>query len=54
MLAVRDQTRLLVDQAALVPADAIEGMDPDVIAMSRAMKTPIVHENLRDRKGCGQ
>lgn len=42
VIAVRDQTRLLVDQAALVPADAIDGMDPDVIAMSRAMKTPLV------------
>lgn len=42
VLSVRDQSRVLVDQSALVPADAIEGMDPDVIAMSRAMKTPLV------------
>jgi len=42
VISMRDQTRVLVDQAALFPADAIEGMDPDVIAMSRAMKTPLV------------
>ena len=42
VLSAQDQTRVLVDQAALIPADAIEGMDPDVIAMSRAMKTPLV------------
>jgi alpha-N-arabinofuranosidase len=42
VISVRDQTRVLVDQAGLFPADAIEGMDPDMIAMSRAMKTPLV------------
>lgn len=42
VISARDQTRVLVDQAALFPADAIENMDPDAIAMSRAMKTPLV------------
>jgi alpha-N-arabinofuranosidase len=42
VISMRDQTRVLVDQAALFPADALEGMDPDVIAMSRAMRTPLL------------
>jgi alpha-L-arabinofuranosidase len=42
VLSARDATRVLVDQAALFPADAVDGMDPDVISMSRAMKTPLV------------
>jgi len=42
VLSARDGTRVLVDQAALFPADAVDGMDPDMLAMSRAMKTPLV------------
>jgi alpha-N-arabinofuranosidase len=42
VLSARDETRVLVDQAALFPADAVDGMDPDMIAMSRDMKTPLV------------
>jgi alpha-L-arabinofuranosidase len=42
VLSARDATRVLVDQAALFPADAVDGMDPDMISMSRAMKTPLV------------
>ena len=42
VLSARDETRVLVDQAALFPADAVDGMDPDMISMSRAMKTPLV------------
>jgi alpha-L-arabinofuranosidase len=42
VLSARDATRVLVDQAALFPADAVNGMDPDVISMSRAMKAPLV------------
>jgi alpha-N-arabinofuranosidase len=42
VLSARDGTRVLVDQAALFPADAVDGMDPDMVAMSRAMKTPLV------------
>jgi alpha-N-arabinofuranosidase len=41
-LSARDGTRVLVDQAALFPADAVDGMDPDMLSMSRAMKTPLV------------
>ncbi len=42
VIAVSDETRVLVDQAMLFPADAIAGMDPDMIEMSRALKTPLV------------
>jgi alpha-N-arabinofuranosidase len=42
VLAAPDEERVLLDQVSLMPADAIDGMDPDVIAMAKAMKTPIV------------
>ena len=42
VIAVNHGTRVLVDQASLVPADNIDGMDPDMIAMARAMKPSIV------------
>lgn len=42
VISVHDQTRVLIDQAALIATDAVGGMDPDMIAMSRAMKTPLV------------
>ena len=33
---------MLIDQASLLPADAVDGMDPDMIAMARALRTSIV------------
>lgn len=42
VIAVSDEARVLFDQVFLFPADAIDGMDPDMIAMSRALKTPLV------------
>lgn len=42
VLAVGNETRVLIDQASLMPADNVDGMDPDMIAMAKAMKTPIV------------
>jgi len=42
VVAASDETRLLVDQASLLPGDAVDGMDPDMIAMARAMKSPVV------------
>ena len=32
----------LVDQAFLFPADHVDGMDPEMIAMARALRTPVV------------
>jgi alpha-N-arabinofuranosidase len=42
VIAAGDETRVLIDQASLLPGDNIEGMDPEMIAMSRELKTPIV------------
>lgn len=42
VVAVSNETRVLVDQASLVPSDALDGMDPDMIAMARALRTSIV------------
>ena len=42
VIAANNETRVLIDQASLLPADHVEGMDPDMIRMSRELKTPIV------------
>ena len=42
VIAVSNEGRVLLDQTSLMPGDAIDGMDPDMIAMAKAMKTPIV------------
>jgi alpha-N-arabinofuranosidase len=42
VIAFSNETRVLVDQASLVPGDALDGMDPDMIAMARALGTSIV------------
>jgi alpha-L-arabinofuranosidase len=42
VIAASNETRVLIDQASLLPADNIDGMDPEMIAMSRELKTPIV------------
>ena len=41
-IALRDEARALIDQVFLFPADHLEGMDPEMIALSRALKTPLV------------
>ena len=42
VIAVRDNARTLVDQASLMPADAIDGMDPDVVGMAKDLRSPVV------------
>jgi len=42
VIAVSNEGRVLLDQASLMPSDAMDGMDPDVISMAKAMKSPIV------------
>ena len=42
VIAASDETRVLIDQASLFPGDNMDGMDPEMIAMSRELKTPIV------------
>jgi alpha-N-arabinofuranosidase len=40
-LAAGDE-RVLVDQASLVPADAIDGLDPEMVQMTRELDTPLM------------
>jgi alpha-N-arabinofuranosidase len=42
VIAASNETRMLIDQASLLPGDNIDGMDPEMIEMSRELKTPIV------------
>lgn len=42
VIAVDNDGRILLDQASLLPADNIDGMDPDVISMAKSMKSPII------------
>ncbi len=42
VIAVAGETRVLVDGVHLQPADAVDGMDPDVLAMARDLHTPLV------------
>ena len=41
-ISLEDDARALVDQIALQPADNVDGMDPDVIAMLRDLHSPLV------------
>ncbi len=41
-VSVSDEARVLVDQIFLFPADNVEGMNPEMLEMARAMKSPIV------------
>ncbi len=42
VIAISDEARVLVDQAFLFPADHVDGMNPEMIEMSRALRTPVV------------
>ncbi len=42
VIALNDDARAEVDQASLMPADNIDGMDPDVIAMARDLHSPLI------------
>lgn len=41
-IEVEGDERVLVDQASLVPSDAIDGLDPDEVRMARELKTPLL------------
>ena len=41
-VTMRDESRILIDQAFLLPADAVDGMDPEMIEMSRALRSPVL------------
>ena len=42
VVAVSDEGRVLIDQAFLYPADHIDGMNPEMIELARAMKAPLI------------
>jgi len=42
VIAVGNETRVLVDEASLMPADNVEGMDPEIISLAKALKSPIL------------
>ncbi|HCC59576.1 MAG TPA: hypothetical protein DEQ47_20405 [Solibacterales bacterium] len=42
VIAAKDNTRVGLDQVVLWPADAVDGMDPEMVKLSRELKTPIV------------
>ncbi len=42
VIALSGSQRVLLDQISLMPSDNIDGMDPDVIALSRDMKTTVL------------
>ncbi len=42
VISVDHDTRVLVDEASLVPADAVDGLDPEMVKMAREMNTPLV------------
>lgn len=41
-LQVKEDESVLLDQVSLMPADAIDGLDPEMVAMVRAMHTPLI------------
>src|SRR5581483_5499546 len=42
VVAASDEARILIDQAFLFPADHIDGLNPEMVEMARALKTPLV------------
>lgn len=42
VIAVEGDERALVDEVGLMPADAIDGLDPEMVEMAKAMNTPLV------------
>ncbi|MGI8991221.1 MAG: alpha-L-arabinofuranosidase C-terminal domain-containing protein [Bryobacteraceae bacterium] len=42
VIALSDESRALIDEAALLPADNVDGLDREMVDLSRNLKTPIV------------
>jgi alpha-L-arabinofuranosidase len=42
VIALSDDARALIDQVSVFPSDSVDGMDPEMIELSRALKTPVV------------
>ena len=42
VIALGDAARVEIDQASLMPADALDGLDPEMVALSKEMHTKVV------------
>jgi len=42
VIALHDDARALIDQVSLMPADNVDGMDPEVLQMARELASPLV------------
>lgn len=42
VIAIADDARVLIDQAFLYPSDQVDGMNPEMIELSKALKSPLV------------
>ena len=42
VVAVTGDTRVLIDQVLLYPSDNVDGLDPEAIAMAKALKMPLL------------
>ncbi len=42
VISLSGDARAMVDQASLTPADAVDGMDPDVLRMAKDLHSPLV------------
>jgi alpha-N-arabinofuranosidase len=42
VIALQDDARAYIDQVSLMPADAVDGMDPEVVQMARELESPLV------------
>ncbi len=42
VISVHDDARFLIDEASLMPADNIDGLEPDLVALLRDLHTPIL------------
>jgi alpha-L-arabinofuranosidase len=42
VIALHDDARAYIDQVSLMPTDAVDGMDPEVVQMARELDSPLV------------
>jgi alpha-N-arabinofuranosidase len=42
VIAVAGDERMMMDEASLLPADSLDGLDPDMVKMAKEMHTPLV------------
>ena len=40
VIALHDDARAYIDQVSLMPADAVDGMDPEGVQMARELRNP--------------